>query len=126
MNIRQLVHDECANYSNGHCDGVTAFNERFRKPGGCRVIDGERCEYFESSVAPVILQVDPVNEAGLRRRQAQAMTNYKGAIKTAGNTCRDCGKDIKARKRYCPECREKRRKNAVRGAVSRHREKAEV
>ena len=67
MSLQQLVNEECAEYSGGRC----------RDAGPCHVLAGQRCNYFEEVVAPVVHWPDPVGEMGLRRRQSRDWDYYR-------------------------------------------------
>ena len=69
MSLITFIADECAMYTAGRCD-LTGC-------GSCRVPGGERCAYFEESVAPIVHAPDPDGEKGLRARQARDLETYK-------------------------------------------------
>ena len=76
----------------------------------CRVEAGFRCPYFEQAVLPSAEAMGKKEEI-YRLYQEQVgikstQTLHRGKI----NRCRDCGKEIPPRKRFCNKCLEKRRK----------------
>ncbi len=124
MNLRTFIASECANFNDGICSGLTATNDRFQKECACIALEGEKCDYLETTVAPIIEWPDPTTNSGLRRKQAQAFAAYQRSVDTAdlsGNTCNVCGCPVKCGKRYCSVCRESRRRETLKSGMRQYR-----
>ncbi len=126
MTPLQFAHEECANYQpDGSCLGAVIEDDltmrRCRPLSRCALVDEKRCAYFEECVAPMADMVsDPrravrLQEAG---RNYRAMTHQKSKTVRA---CPECGQPMAPRKRFCPVCSRKRRKNTVRQSTAQWR-----
>lgn len=120
----QLAADECANYQpGGACLGVMINDDLslsgFGPAPRCLVADGRRCQYFEDCVAPMAdMATDPRRAAQLQA----AMAEYRrvtGQKAPSVRPCPDCAGPCLPRKRYCPACAHRRRKETKRRTFHR-------
>jgi len=115
----QFVKLECANYQvDGCCLGVR-FDEYLRHRGftprkECLVARRRRCIYFEECVAPMQHVVtEPVRAKAIQEAVAEyrQITNQKAAGYRA---CPVCGEPLQTRKRLCPMCASKAKRQSNR------------
>jgi hypothetical protein len=132
-----IAQRHCANFCRGGlCSGLDFRSDGsalfFRKAGcPCLLQLGQRCPYFETAVLPMERRAAwPTPREGEVFREAAR--TYRLAfpetvvIEPATRKCPDCGKRfVEYRKRYCLECRKRRRK-ATNAAVNRNWRKTAV
>lgn len=102
----------CANHHNSKC--IANGND-------CAVVQGKRCNHFERVILPTaqdIGQKDSIysqyeKQAGIGKRKQLA----RGEIRS----CPGCGAELGRRRRFCDECRRKRRQKTQRENMKRHR-----
>jgi hypothetical protein len=117
MTALQLARAECANFKNDVCLGMNIETDlrltRMKGEGRpCILSAGERCRYFEECVLPM---AEYVNDAKKAKTYSGVAFDYRRAHPEMGlaatRRCPECGKNaIGGGDRYCPECREQRRK----------------
>lgn len=120
--LMQFAFEECANHVHrGTCE------IRDRKP--CRMGQGTRCPYFETSVFPIatrglrLLRL-PAKAARDDRRVVEAFRmlwptptgKMHAGLTAPRRTCPDCGGPLPPRKRVCAQCRQVRRRASYRKA----------
>ena len=131
----QFAKDDCANLrKDGIClwsDAQIALPRWFDDSPTpaeltCRVKAGERCGYFEKFVLPLADQPGPKDDPKRQLRRASARDAYwrqhqlqEEVAHPAGRACPDCGAALAYRKRFCPICGARRRREAYRAARSR-------
>ena len=110
--LTAFVRDECANYSKH--DETCLFGE------SCKVMDGQRCDYFEKAV---------LGPPGYRYKlpgydYAKLFAQYAEQTKAERQQVEvwrcGCGTPLRHRQRYCRVCAKKRRTDTFRR--SRHRQ----
>jgi hypothetical protein len=112
----------------GACSPV----KRARASAGCLVHRGARCRYFERCILPLADRGDPKDEPGLQARRLAARQAYldglapKETPRTTADpsrACPDCRGPLGPRRRYCPTCARRRRRQSNRGKKQRWRQK---
>ncbi len=121
MTPLQFAREECANYQpDGSCMGAVIEDDLTMRRGRplpkCALGDGNRCVYFEETVAPMAGMVADSRRAvqmqeAVRAYHAMTHQNAKPA-----RACPDCGQPMPPRKRFCPVCSRKRRQATHRNA----------
>jgi hypothetical protein len=126
MNLNQFVVATCANrQSNGSCLGAN-FDDRLQPLPGtsravCRICDGIRCPYFESTLIPL---ADGTTDPATREEYQNAVAKYRklhGLTARMTRPCPDCGGALQKNKRLCPACAERRRRKTYRTAQRKRR-----
>lgn len=99
----------CANFD--HHYGGCLFQDV------CFVQEDKRCGYFEKGVLPV--------GDSITRQKYEALTGayIEGQVM---NLCSDCGKLVPPRRRYCDNCKKKRRQKTNRDNLRKFRQKQRV
>lgn len=93
----------------------------------CLVARGKRCGHFERVILPLADQPSPPDEPKLQSKRARARRAYLRKHNLEGadephRPCPDCDGPLPKCKRYCEECRHRRRRSSTRAAVSRRRQ----
>ncbi|MBA7632894.1 hypothetical protein ES703_40450 [subsurface metagenome] len=87
----------------------------------CKVEQGQRCGYFEKAVLPTAADI------GLGERMYslyEKQCSVSGTLERSQmRICPDCGTGIKARQRYCDNCKKRRRRKSYRKARENQRSK---
>ena len=83
----------------------------------CKILDCERCGYFEKAVLPT---ADVSGSKGEILCLYKDQTNYVPEKRDKVGHCK-CGKEREKGKQYCPECRAKHRRNNDRDSKRRKR-----
>jgi hypothetical protein len=133
MSPAQFAKDECANaLANGGCLGVSVDSlvdrgqvKTCTPRSRCRVAEGQRCEYFERAVLPLADKPSPASDRMLQQKRAWARQEYLGSHllrDRAGGRCPECGNPKPRRHRFCETCSGRRRREAGRRRVQRHRQ----
>ena len=102
-----FVKSECACWMGERCIGVDVFNRRFKKEGGCWVMEKKACPYFKTSVLPVAEQNYPedyeqILKAYLKIDRGMDQDGLENARRCG------CGAMLKKRQRCCPSCARKK------------------
>jgi hypothetical protein len=120
--VYKLAETYCANWCRGgSCEGAgfdsTGRHIRWRKAGQpCLLGLGQRCPYFETAVLPMERRsVWPTTTQGEAFRKTAGLYHSAfpetEAAEPEIRKCPDCGKrSVEPRKRYCTQCRNRRRK----------------
>jgi hypothetical protein len=121
--VYKLAQEHCANWQrDGSCVGVnldvrTGRHFRWLR-AGCRCLLSayQCCPYFEESVLPMEKRsLWPTSAQGEAFRKAARLYHSvfpETIVVLEIRKCPDCGKrPVEARKRYCSECRKRRRKS---------------
>ena len=126
MKPSELARKECSCYlSDGICLGVDAFSEPFYdKYGICKGgqpcdVDKEMCRYFERTIFPLAKNDEKYNKAV---RSYHKIHNCD----LPNKICMRCDNPFYAettKKKYCPECTEKRKLKANKEAQDKWRKK---
>lgn len=156
VKLRRFVDEECCNrIPHGGCLGAGWGPDSSPILGGemshCLVKQGFRCKFFDRAVLPLVLShkqyghllgayknmlkyppeecvVTVFGQDGFDQSVTEhpfwAGDENVGAL--SAHACPDCGKPLPPRKRYCPECRETHRKDALRRARQNHYANATV
>jgi len=124
MTPLELARDECANYNQGACLGVSP-DSLYQRPGHrpsaqplehCLIHVGQRCPYFERVVLPM------EKHGSTAIIQAREMyTRVHGLVGIAPASRCPCGAPRAPRKRFCAECAGRRRQTTLRDAKRRER-----
>ncbi len=124
-----FVRKECACYDNEYkqCLGIDAMNRPFDTDGGCNVINGNPCDYFEKTVLcspdykyqPHAFQENPSYEKRARKLYAKINPSFGAAT---GRRC-GCGASLLPKKRYCARCAEKKRRGSGKKSQKKFRDK---
>jgi hypothetical protein len=101
-----FVRDECASYDKH--DEACAFGD------SCKVLDGQRCDYFEKAVLgpPDYKYKLPGYDYG--KLFAQYAEQTKTETQQVNLRRCGCGTRLRHRQRYCDECARKRRLDTYR------------
>ena len=129
MKTSSFVREECANHmTDGSCIGAK-FDDHLRHRGftprsKCLVIADKRCQYFEECVMPLAdIAEDPQHAADWRGAVAAYRRKHNLGL-DEGRACPGCGEKLTARKRICPACFLKARKEAARRGMRSKRQNA--
>jgi len=99
----------CANYD--HHYGGCVFAET------CKVLDGERCGWFERAVLPTAADIGQRDHVyALYEQTTGALIDRNKTRRKTGDVrpCPDCGSALRPRQRYCDACSKKRKRAASR------------
>ncbi len=105
--LAKFVKQECANFINLECLGVSVFGKKFREQGTCSILEGKPCLYFKICVLPL-------TEA---RGYGDVISQYEKIDKDSKSLnfkvrkC-ECGQGIPKGKQACEKCRKKRRRKS--------------
>ncbi|MHC4397831.1 MAG: hypothetical protein ACYS1A_19475 [Planctomycetota bacterium] len=79
---------------------------------GCKVEQGKRCTYFERVVLPTA--ADTKYREEIYSQYTIKCNKGKPLARLESRPCPDCGAGMKYRKRYCKNCKKKRRQKTNR------------
>ena len=113
MKPEQLAKLECANWMNGSCCGDDAHHDQ------CKLTLDEPCAYFDDCVLPYGLYITDERRRKLFYDVAQ---QYRELSSGGGKPCPDCGAVKEPRRRYCVDCRIKRRNLTLKLAKRKSRQ----
>ena len=111
--LRVFVRDECANYSKH--DEACLFDE------SCKVMDGQRCDYFEKAALGLTdykYKLPGYDYQKLFAQYAEQTSIEKQQVNV--RRC-ECGTPLRHRQRYCAGCARKRRRKTKREAQRKYR-----
>lgn len=106
----------CCNYD--HHYGGCLFDKT------CKIEDGERCEYFEESVLPAAVDINALDQISkLHKEATKSQWKPDKNLQKKGDNVRlcECGKVLGFKKRYCPKCRKKKRRESAKKGMSKMR-----
>ena len=105
--LTKFVKQECANFINLECLGVSVFGKKFREQGACFILEDKPCLYFKMCVLPL------VEEKGYGDviDQYEEIDKDSKSSKLKVRKC-ECGQDIAKSKQMCEKCRKIRRREA--------------
>ena len=109
----KFIKDNCANYD--------SYYRKCLFADSCRVLDGQRCGYFERYVLgppDYKYKLPGYNYAKLFGQYADQTGAQKHQVKV--RRC-ECGNPLQLRQRYCKSCAKKRAKTANRERARKHR-----
>lgn len=108
-----FLKDNCCNYDKHYQSCL--FDD------SCRVLNGERCGYFEKAVLgppDYKYKIPGYDYAKLFAQYAEITKTKKQTVKV--RRC-ECGTPLLRRQRFCPQCSKSRAKKANRERVRKHR-----
>ena len=126
MTALQIAKDQCCNYRNDVCTGVTIGDDlkpvRFR-PGGlpCLLAENQRCSHFEQCVIGSTAGFDSPSY-GLAFAEATRQYRLEHNIHRSQRQCPGCGRPLEPRHRYCPECAANRASETAKLRMRKKRE----
>jgi len=108
-----FIRDECANYSK--------HEESCLFGDSCKVMEGQRCDYFEKAVLgpPDYKYKLPGYDYG--KLFAQHAEQTKTEKQRVNVRRRECGTPLRHRQRFCDSCAKSRAKDANRRRQKKHR-----
>ena len=104
--LREFVKDECANY--GKPDEACLFGD------SCKVMDGQRCDYFEKAVLGPPDYKCKLPDYDYQKLFAQYAEQTKAERQRVNVRRCECGTPLRHRQRYCEGCTLKRRRKTKR------------
>lgn len=128
MTPLQLAREECANWENGEgrCSKIIiqengTMVRRPTMPDLCALKTGQRCQYFEDTILPMIPHLEASNaiRAKYKSECLEAEHQYRmetGAMMSKPTGKCACGKPREYRHKFCSECAQKRRQETMRAA----------
>ena len=111
--LMKFIKDECANFDKHYQECVSG--------GECKVLNGERCGYFEQRVLGTPdypYRLPGYDYSKLFAQYAEQTGTQKRKVKV--RRC-DCGAPLRYRQRYCDSCAKVRAKKANRERQRKHR-----
>jgi hypothetical protein len=104
--LREFVRDECANYYKH--DEACLFGD------SCKLMDGQRCDYFEKAVLGPADYKFRLPGYDYQKLFAQYAEQTKAEEQRVSVRRCECGRPLRYRQRFCAVCARKRRLDTYR------------
>jgi hypothetical protein len=104
--LREFIRDECANYDKH--DETCLFGD------SCKIMDGQRCDYFEKAVLGPPDYRLKLPDYDYQKLFAQYAEQTKAEKQQVNVRRCGCGTPLRHRQRFCDECTLKRRRKTKR------------
>jgi hypothetical protein len=115
ITLASFVKQECCSLVSGECLGLNGNNTKFRNQGNCYITEQESCDYFNRVLLPLS------DQKGCYDKIISEYQNIDLAIRRERVRQCECGTELSRGKKYCGNCRKKRRQQTNRENLRKHR-----
>jgi len=115
ITLTSFVKQGCCNLVSGECLGLNGNKTRFRNQGKCYIAERKSCPYFTRVLLPL------AKRKGCYDKIISEYQNIDLAIRRERIRQCECGTALSKGKKYCGNCRKKRRQQTNRENLRKHR-----